>query len=91
MYDAYQTYSNVEIPFVKRFRIRGNQVNPANNAVIVPMTGAEIMTQFSFVGFDGVITAIASDYIEITVRGTTHLDNIVQAQSEVRDVSADCN
>lgn len=91
VYDAYQTYSNVQIPFVKRFRVRGNQIDPNNNAVIVAMTGAAINTQFSFVGFDGVVTAIGPDYIEITVRGTTRLDNIVQAQSEVRDVPSDCN
>ncbi|MEL7248454.1 MAG: hypothetical protein AAFO03_08550 [Bacteroidota bacterium] len=91
VYDAYQTYSNVQIPFVKRFRVRANQIDPVNNAVIVPMTGAAINTQFSFVGFKGVVTTVGPDYIEITVRGTTRMDNIVQAQSEVRDVPADCN
>lgn len=91
VYDAYQTFSNVQIPFVKRFRVRGNQIDPTNSSVIVGMTGAAINTQFSFVGFGGVVTVVGPDYIEITVRGTTRLDNIVQAQSEVRDVPADCN
>jgi len=59
--------------------------------LIVPFTGAEIATQFNFVGFRVVITFVGSDDIEINVRGTTQLDNIVKTQSEVRDVATDCN
>ncbi|WP_431157787.1 hypothetical protein [Winogradskyella poriferorum] len=92
VYDAYQTYSNVKVPFVKRFRIFANQMDPANNnAYVGNLSGNEIATQFRVTNFRGTITEIGSDYIEVTLRGTTVLDNMVHTQSEIRDVAADCN
>ncbi len=92
VYDAYQTYSNVKIPFVKRFRIFANQIDPFNNnALAGNLSGTEIATQLRVTNFRGTITEIASDYIEVTLRGTSVLDNMVHTQSEIRDVAADCD
>lgn len=85
VYDAYQTYSNVRVPFVQRFRITG-KYSDTGEAV----SGKEIASQYSFATGRGVITEIGSTYIEITVRGTTVLDNILKTKSEVRDVASGC-
>ncbi len=92
VYDAYQTYSNVQIPFVKRFRIKANQLDPLNNnALVGTMSGDAIATQLRITNFSGVITSIGSDFVELTVRGTTVLDNIIEIQSDVQNVAANCN
>jgi len=86
VFDAYQTYSNVKVPYVKRLRLRGNLSTTTGT-----LSGDEIATQLEMTNFSGVITAIGSDYVEVTIRGTMILDNIVDTQSEVRDVDANCN
>ncbi|MEO0470327.1 MAG: hypothetical protein AAF206_11940 [Bacteroidota bacterium] len=87
VYDAYQTYRNVYQPFVKRFRLRGTQTDGDTE----DLSGAEIATQLRLTGFTGTITFIGPDYVEISIAGGTVMDNIVETQSEVRDVAADCD
>lgn len=87
VYDAYQTYSNVKIPYVKRLRLKGKHSRDGQQ----PLTGLEIATQLRVTSFSGTITNIGSDFVEITIRGTMVLDNIVDTQTEVRDVAANCD
>lgn len=86
VYDAYQTYSDVKVPYVKRLRLKGNLANSSDF-----LTGLEIATQLNMANFSGVITNIGSDYVEVTIRGNMVLDNIVDTQTEVRDVPANCS
>jgi len=86
VYDAYQTYSNVKVPYVKRLRLRGN-----HNQGPESMSGFEIATQLEISNFSGVITNIGSDFVEVTIKGNMYLNNIVDAVTEVRDVAANCN
>tara|TARA_R110002050_G_scaffold56512_3_gene127112 strand:+ start:64520 stop:66163 length:1644 start_codon:yes stop_codon:yes gene_type:complete len=86
VYDAYQTYSNVLVPFVQRFRVRGSDSN--NN---LSLNGDDIVSQFSFNGFNGVVTKIGSDFVEVTVRGAVTLDNLIDTQSNVQEVASNCN
>ncbi|PKV51443.1 hypothetical protein ATE84_3528 [Aquimarina sp. MAR_2010_214] len=86
VYDAYQTYSNITIPFVQRYRVRGTDTT--NNKVL---TGNQIVSQFGFNDFDGVITLVGSDFVELTVRGTTKIDNLIETQSEVKEVTTTCD
>lgn len=85
VYDAYQTYSNVRVPFVQKFRIKGKH-DRDNSA----LTGPEIATQYHFSSGKGLIAEVGSDYIEVYVRGASVLDNILDTKSEVRDVAVDC-
>lgn len=85
MYDAYQTYSNVRVPFVQRIRITGTFEDTDE-----VLTGYEIATQYSLASGRGVITEIGANYIEITVRGQTILDNVLKTKSEVKDVASGC-
>jgi hypothetical protein len=87
VYDAYQTYSNVKIPFVKRLRLKGRHSQGAQQ----PLLGSEIATQLRMTSFSGTITTIGVDFVEITVRGTMFLDNVVDTQTDVRDVAANCD
>ncbi len=86
VYDAYQTYSNVRVPYVKRFRLKGSHTD--NSAAL---SGLEIATQLNITSFTGTTTNIGSDFVEITIRGDMYLDNIVDTQTEVRDVAANCD
>ncbi|MCR9287999.1 MAG: hypothetical protein NXI23_11485 [Bacteroidetes bacterium] len=86
VYDAYQTYSNVQVPYVKRLRLKGSHTKTGET-----LTGDEIATQLYLTSFTGTITKIGSDYVELTIRGNMYLDNIVDTQTEVRDVETDCN
>lgn len=87
IYDAYQTYSNVRIPYVKRLRLKASQNDNGSGS----LTGQEIATQLRVTSFSGVITNIGSDFVEITIQGNMYLDNIVDTLTEVRDVAANCN
>ncbi|HSH52091.1 MAG TPA: hypothetical protein VK982_10260 [Bacteroidales bacterium] len=86
VYDAYQTYSNVRVPYVKRLRLRGNLSESSGT-----LSGNEIATQLEMTNFTGIITEIGNDYVEVTIRGNMILDNIVDTQTEVRDVEANCD
>lgn len=86
VYDAYQTYSNVRVPYVKRLRIKGNSSDTS-----APFSGIQIASQLNMTRFTGVITNIGSDFVEITIQGNMYLDNMVDTQTEVRDVAANCN
>ncbi|MDC6353653.1 MULTISPECIES: hypothetical protein [unclassified Robiginitalea] len=84
--DMYQSYENVRVPFVQRFRIKG--AYQGDNS---PLTGDEIITQFAFNQFSGVITEKGADYIEVTVRGTNTIDELIDTQTVARDVPSECN
>lgn len=86
VYDAYQTYSNVKVPYVKRIRIRGSDTD-----FFESLSGQEIATQLNMANFSGVVTNIGSDFVEVTINGNMVLDNIVDTQTEVRDVPANCD
>ncbi len=83
--DNYQTYSNINIPFVQRYRIKGNYPEGA------ALSGKEITTQFAFNQFTGVITAVGVDFIEVTVRGITNFDKLIDTETIARDVPPNCN
>ena len=52
VYDAYQTYSNVKLPYVKRLRLQGTHPSTSES-----LTGKEIVTQLEMSDFTGTIYA----------------------------------
>ncbi|MCK8522065.1 hypothetical protein M0D21_10830 [Aquimarina sp. D1M17] len=84
--DVYQTYENVRIPYVKRFRIKGKYQKDGK-----PLTGEEITTQFAFNSFTGVITEVQSDFIEVTVRGTNLINRLIETETISKDIEGTCN
>ncbi|SDQ94146.1 hypothetical protein [Flagellimonas zhangzhouensis] len=84
--DVYQQYTNIKVPFVQRFRISGKYQENNND-----LTGQEILTQFAFNSFTGVVTDVQANFIEVTVRGTTTIDRIIETTTETRDIKDACN
>jgi len=84
--DVYQQYQNIQVPFIQRFRIFGKYQE--NNT---DLSGQEILTQFAFNSFTGVVTDVQSNFIEVTVRGTTTIDRLIETSTETRDIPNACN
>ncbi|NAS10523.1 hypothetical protein [Poritiphilus flavus] len=85
VYDAFQFYQNTKVNFVQRLRVSGMDSQTGRD-----LTGDEVRSQFQFSGFDGVISAVEPNSIVITLRGTTSFDQIVEIESKVEDVAANC-
>lgn len=87
VYDATQVYREVKVPFIQRYRIKGTyQAGGAD------LTGDEIFTQFLFTNANGgVVTTIKSDYIDLTVRGTNTIGDILHVESRADSTDPDCN
>jgi hypothetical protein len=83
--DLYQTYRNIKVPFVQRFRIRGDFQEDGS-----PLSGEEILTQFNFNSFSGVVTEIGSDFIEVTIRGTNTIDRLIDTRTSADNVEPNC-
>ena len=83
--DLYQTYSNIKVPFVKRFRIRGDFQADGS-----ALRGDEILTLFNFNSFSGVATEIGFDYMEVTVRGTNIIENLFDTRTSADNVEPNC-
>jgi len=86
VYDAFQSYNNVKVNLVKRLRVKAKEHDSG-----MALTGNEISTQFHFNGFQGHITEIGSDYIEITLRGVATMDEIFESKSDVHEVDPNCS
>lgn len=88
VFDAYQTYSNVQVPFVQKLRIKGvNTYSQNANS----LTGAEMASIVLMNGVNVVINKIGPDYVDVVQHGTYFIDNLVQSKSEARDVAASCD
>ena len=86
-YDALQTYDNIKVPFIQRYRITGNYQTGEG-----PLTGQEILTQFSFTNVNGgVVTKVESDFIELTLRGVNVITNVIDAISRAEAADPECN
>ena len=86
VYDVFQLYPETKVNFVQRMRVEG-----VDSETGIPLTGEEIRSQFYVSGFNGVVTAVEPNSIVITLRGTMKLDKIVDSESNVQDVPANCN
>ena len=83
--DIYQEYQNIRVPYVQEYTIRGNYQNGNS------LTGLEIMSQFNFNGFSGVVNEIGSDFIDITLRGTTVISHLISREIVTRDIPNACS
>ena len=85
VYDAFQHYDNIKVNVVQRLRVRASEHDTGEL-----LSGEEIKTQFHFNGFEGVVTEVGLDYIEVTLRGVATLDKIFKSQSDVQEVNPNC-
>lgn len=83
VYDVVQVYPNTRVNFAQRMRVKGTDGG-------APLTGEEIRSLFYISGFNGVVTDIEADAIVITLKGTMTLDKVIDGESNVQDVEANC-
>ena len=84
VYDVVQFYPETKVNFVQRLRVEATDSGQQ-------LTGDEIRTLFYLTNFNGVITEIEPTSIVVTLRGTLTLDKIIDSESNVQDVPANCN
>ena len=84
VYDAVQTLENVTMPFVKILRVRGKY--DGTDA----LTGEEISTQLLANQFGGVVSEVASEYVEISIRGNVVIDKLFEVESSVTELQDAC-
>ncbi len=85
VYDVFQIYPNTKVNYAQRFRVKGR-----DRLTQMAMPGSEIKTNFNFSGFNGVITDIGADFIEITLMGTATFDEVFKTESTVQDQDPNC-
>ena len=76
---------NVIQPFTQKIRVRG-----AYKSTGTPLSGAEIITQLRFNFVQGVVTRVAADYVEFTIRGAVTTDHFLLAETTVQDNPTAC-
>lgn len=74
VYDAVQTYEKVQMPYVQKIRVSAVYNDKA-------LTGDEIISQLTANQFGGVVAEKGSNYVIITVRGTVHIHNLMEART----------
>ena len=48
------------------------------------------MSQFHFNGFNGIVSEVGSDYIEVNVKGFTKVDKLIDTETSAEDVQTSC-
>jgi len=86
VYDVYQFYPNTKVNFAQRMRVEG-----LDTETNTPLTGKEIKTLFYLNKFNGIIISVEPNSIVITLKGTVTLDKIIRTESDVQDVTVNCN
>ena len=83
--DYVRTIENVLTPFTQVIRLRGAYISSG-----AELSGREIVTQLKFNFIEGVISRVASDYVEFTVRGEVRTDRFLQAESTIHEKPNAC-
>ncbi|WP_452220259.1 hypothetical protein [Lacinutrix salivirga] len=86
VYDVVQFYPETRVNFAQRLRVEGIDSESG-----LALTGEEIRTLFYVNGFNGVVSAVEPNSMVVTLRGTLTLDKIIDSDSNVQDVPANCN
>jgi len=74
------------VNFAQRMRVEG-----LDTETNTPLTGKEIKTLFYLNKFNGIIISVEPNSIVITLKGTVTLDKIIRTESDVQDVTVNCN
>lgn len=82
----YEIYDNIESRFVQRIHIRGRDRLSGEY-----LTGEQIETQLEFSSYDGVITDVGGDVVEMTLQGSVNVNNLIRGNTLVTEESYDCS
>ena len=84
VYDVAQYYPNTKVQIAQRLRVR------ATSSSGVALSGNLIRALFRYSRFNGVVTQVGSDFIEVSLQGTMTLERILETQSSVQEVEPNC-
>jgi hypothetical protein len=82
---SYETYDDIEVGFVQRLQLRG-----ADRKTGRYLTGDEIRSQLQTTKFNGVVTSVEEDMVELSIRGTAVVSNLVKGRTSVVERPLDC-
>lgn len=85
VYDVAQYYPNTKVQMAQRLRVRCTDDSG------VAISGDVIRALFRYSRFNGVVTQVGSDFIEVSLQGTMTLERILETQSSVQEVEPNCN
>lgn len=85
VFDAIQVLENVKMPFVQKIRVRG-KYNGTD-----ALTGEDIVSQLLANQFDGVVSRVEPDYVEISIRGTATINKFFEVESQVNELKGACD
>jgi hypothetical protein len=84
-YDAIRTIKNFRVPFTQVYRFSGTYQDGS------PLSGEEILSQMHFNLVEGVPVAVGAQYVDIGIRGRALVDQMFEAESQVRELPGGCN
>jgi hypothetical protein len=85
VFDAIQVLENVKMPFVQKIRVRGKYDDED------VLSGEDIVSQLLANQFDGVVSTVEQDYVEISIRGTATIDKFFEVESQVNELKGECD
>ena len=85
-WDAIKTIRNVRVPFTQVLRITATSKDDGS-----ALSGREIQSQmlFNFVG--GVVSTVGADFIDISFRGHTTIDQMFESTTNVQEIPGACD
>lgn len=85
-YDAVRTINDFRIPFTQVYRFSGTYKEDGSR-----LTGPEILTYMQFNFVQGVPTAVAAEHVDIGIRGMATVDQMFEAETQVKQIAGACN
>ena len=85
VYDVAQFYADTQIQMAQKLRLSATYSNGQ------PVSGRIMASQLRFSRFDGVISFIGSDYLEVSLQGTMTLEKVLETESKVQEVDPECD
>lgn len=83
---SYETYDDISVGFVQRLQVRGSDRNTGEY-----LTGEEIRSQLETTQFNGVVTAVEDDMVEVSIRGTAIVSNLVKGRTAITESPLTCD
>lgn len=86
VYDAVRTVKDARVPFTQVLRVRASYKKDGT-----ALTGSEIMTQLQFNFVSGMPSEIGNDYVDITLRGQAHIDQMFEVETGANELPGACD
>jgi hypothetical protein len=85
-YDAVRTINDFRIPFTQVFRFSGTYKADGSR-----LTGPEILTYMQFNFVETVLVNLGAEHVDMGIRGQAAVDQMFEAETQVRELPGACN